>query len=70
MEECWEKDTGYYSVWSGNGTSCGQEANCGTYKWIFRKPITEDFIEVQDKWLDGGSSKSLQVISEESVEKN
>ena len=31
--------------------------------------LTEDFIEVQDKWLDGGSSESLQVISEESVEK-
>jgi DNA-binding XRE family transcriptional regulator len=30
--------------------------------------LTEDFIEVQDKWLDGGSSEPLSVISEESVE--
>ena len=30
---------------------------------------TEDFIEVQDKWLDGGSSEPLPVISEGSVEK-
>jgi hypothetical protein len=36
----------------------------------FFASLTEDFIEVQDiKWLDGGSSESLQVISEESVEK-
>jgi hypothetical protein len=31
--------------------------------------LTEVFIEVQDKWLDGGSSEPLPVISEESVEK-
>ena len=35
----------------------------------FFASLSEDFIEVQDKWLDGGSSESLQVISEESVEK-
>ena len=35
----------------------------------FFASLTEDFIEVQDKWLDGGSSEPLPVISEESLEK-
>jgi hypothetical protein len=34
----------------------------------FFASLTEDFIEVQDKWLDGGSSEPLPVISEESIE--
>jgi hypothetical protein len=30
----------------------------------FFASLTEDFIEVQDKWLDGGSSEPLPVISD------
>jgi hypothetical protein len=45
------------------------EKQAAEYINEFVASLTEDFIEVQNKWLDGGSSEPLPVISEESVEK-
>ena len=45
------------------------EKQAAKHIYEFFARLTEDFIEVQDKWLDYGSSEFLPIISEESVEK-
>jgi hypothetical protein len=45
------------------------EKRAAEHIYEFFARLSEDFIEVQDKWLDYDSSEFLPVISEESVEK-